>query len=208
MEIRSYFRQALIKDSFSASVCASWTRPDIEEKLVTHQLELDRNVWSPGSLVFNPPDLTGLVSERTAMEAMIVHSDNTATDMILREATAKAVRRFIASIGAKNTLIPDSTRALAGYLLGAPDYKTITWEELIALNVSFAHPLLNDVQTLASSANDLVSFYAQALPGRFPGSTNATAIQTDFIAGRHYRPGSVPHRDQCVWKSRLHRFSR
>lgn len=141
--------------------------PDIEERLVTHELELDRNVWSLGSVVFNPPDLTGLVSERTAMEAMIVHSDNTATDMILREATAQSVRRFIAAIGAKNTLIPDSTRALAGYLLGAPDYKTITWEELIALNVSFAHPPLNNVQTFASSAHDLASFYAQALPGRF-----------------------------------------
>jgi beta-lactamase class A len=140
---------------------------DIEEKLVTHELELDRNVWSLGSTVFNPPDLTGLVTERTTMEAMIVHSDNTATDMILREATAKKVRRFIAAIGAKDTLIPDSTRALAGYLFGAPDYKTISWEELIALAGSFANPPLNDVETLASSANDLVSFYARALPGRF-----------------------------------------
>jgi beta-lactamase class A len=141
--------------------------PNIEEKLVTHEIELDRNIWSPGSVVFNPPDLTGLVSERTAMEAMIVHSDNTATDMILREATAKSVRRFLAAIDAKNTRIPDSTRALAGYLFGASNYKTITWEELIALNPIFAHPLLNDEQTLASSANDLVSFYAQALSGRF-----------------------------------------
>jgi beta-lactamase class A len=69
--------------------------PRIEEKLVSHELKLDDSVWSPGSTVFNPPDLAGLVSERTAMEAMITHSDNTATDMILKEATPKKVRRFL-----------------------------------------------------------------------------------------------------------------
>jgi beta-lactamase class A len=142
--------------------------PRIEEKLVSHELKLDDSVWSPGSTVFNPPDLAGLVSERTAMEAMITHSDNTATDMILREATPKKVRRFLAAIGAKRTDIPDSTRALAGYLFGAPNYLTITWEELLAAaNGPPVHPLLNDVETLAASANDLVSFYARALQGEF-----------------------------------------
>jgi hypothetical protein len=56
---------------------------------------------------------------------MITHSDNTATDMILNEATPKKVRRFLAAIGATRTDIPDSTRALAGYLFG-PSYLTIT----------------------------------------------------------------------------------
>ena len=46
------------------------------------------------------------------MEAMVVHSDNTATDMVLKETGADAVRRFIASIGLKKTMIPDSTRIL------------------------------------------------------------------------------------------------
>jgi beta-lactamase class A len=142
--------------------------PRVEEKLVDHELKLDDSVWSPGSFVFNPPSLSGLVNERTAMEAMITHSDNTATDMILKEATPAKVRRFIAAIGAKRTLIPDSTRALAAYLFGAPNYLTITWEELLAIaNNGFANPLLNDVETLASSANDLVAFYARALQGEF-----------------------------------------
>jgi beta-lactamase class A len=102
------------------------------------------------------------------MEAMITHSDNTATDMVLKEAGADNVRRFIASIGLKSTMIPDSTRVLAGYLLGAPNYKTITWDELLSLaGRPFAYPALNDVETLASSAGDLVSFYARALQGRF-----------------------------------------
>ena len=35
--------------------------------------------------MFNPPNLSGLVSQRTALEAMIMHSDNTATDMSMKQ---------------------------------------------------------------------------------------------------------------------------
>jgi len=142
--------------------------PHVEEKLVNHVLNLDDSIWSLGSTVFNPPHLSGLISERTAMEAMTTHSDNTATDMVLKEATPKKVRRFLEAIGAKRTLIPDSTRSLAAYLFGASNYLTITWDELVAIaNGPLVNPLLNDVQTFASSANDLVSFYARALQGEF-----------------------------------------
>jgi beta-lactamase class A len=140
----------------------------IETQLAEHELPLDASIWSPGSTIFNPPDLSGFVSERTAMEAMIIHSDNTATDMVLKAATPHAVRRFIRSIGLKKTMIPDSTRVFAAYLLGAPNYKTITWDELISLPPGpLAHPFLNDVQTLASSPDELVSFFSRALEGRF-----------------------------------------
>jgi beta-lactamase class A len=141
---------------------------DVAEWIADNQLALNESVWSPGSPIFNPPDLSGKVSERTAMEAMVVHSDNTATDMVLKEDGAEAVRNFIHSIGLKNSMIPDSTRAFAGYLLGAPNYKTITWEELISIPAGpLAHPFLNDVETLASSPDDLVSFFSRALQGDF-----------------------------------------
>ncbi len=143
--------------------------PTVEEKIAEHELGLNKSIWSPGSVIFNPPDLRGLVSERTAMEAMVVHSDNTATDMVLKETGADAVRRFIASIGMNKTMIPDSTRIFAAYLAGVPNYKTVTWEELSELPPpeSLAHPFLNDVETFASSSNDLVSFFSRALQGRF-----------------------------------------
>jgi beta-lactamase class A len=140
----------------------------VEKQLMDHKLKLDASVWSLGSDIFNPPDLSGLVSERTTMEAMIIHSDNTATDMIIKEAGADKVRQFIAFLGLKNTMIPDSTRALGAYLFGVPNYKTITWEELRSfVSGPFVNPPLNDVETLASSASDLVSFYARTLHGRF-----------------------------------------
>ena len=65
-------------------------------------------------------------------------------------------------------MIPDSTRSFAGYLVGAPDYKTITWDELTSIPPGpLVHPFLNDVETLASSPHDLVSFFSRALQGNF-----------------------------------------
>jgi beta-lactamase class A len=144
--------------------------PDVGQTLATTELNLDRSVWTLGSSVFNPPNLTGLVTEQTTLEAMISHSDNTGADMTLRHIGADNVRNFISSIGLQNTMIPNTTRQLIGYVFGAPNWETITWEEVVALvnsGVPLAHPLINDVQTMASSADDFVSFYSRALQGEF-----------------------------------------
>ncbi len=58
--------------------------PDIDAELEAKTLALNASVWSFGSPTFNPPNLQGIVSERTTLEAMITRSDNTATDMILK----------------------------------------------------------------------------------------------------------------------------
>lgn len=144
--------------------------PSVVQTITDRQLALDASVWSIDSQTFNPPNLSGKVSERTALEAMIMHSDNTGTDMALRLAGPANVRSFISSAGLRSSRIPDSTRIFAGYLFGAPDYKTYTWEELekaIEGNAPFVNPPLNEVETLASSADDLVSYYSRALQGQF-----------------------------------------
>jgi beta-lactamase class A len=145
--------------------------PDVVQTLEDKHLTLDSTVWSFGSPTFmpyGPPGLVGTVSERATMEAMITTSDNTATDMIFNLATADKIRKFIASAGLKQTLVPDSTRALTGYLFGAPNYKTLTFEELLeVVQGPQVHPFLNDVETLASSADDFVSYYSRALQGEF-----------------------------------------
>jgi beta-lactamase class A len=142
--------------------------PDVVQTITQQQLALDASVWALDSQTFNPPYLSGTVSERTALEAMIMHSDNTGTDMSLKLAGPDNVRRFIASAGLKNTLIPDSTRVFYGYLVGAKDYKTFTWDQVQAtLDAPIVNPPLNPVETLASSADDLVSYYARALQGEF-----------------------------------------
>ena len=142
--------------------------PDVKEFLEEQELVLDSTVWSFGSPTFTPEDISGVVSERTAAEAMITRSDNTATDMMFKVAGADNVRKFIASAGLTQTLVPDSTRAFTGYLFGAANYKNLTWEEVKQLvQGPVVHPFLNDVQTLASSADDFVSYYSRALQGKF-----------------------------------------
>jgi beta-lactamase class A len=142
--------------------------PNVVQTLKAKQLSLDASVWSLDSAMFNPPNLIGKVSQRTALEAMILHSDNTGTDMCIKEAGPEKVRALIASMGLKNTLISDSTRSLFGYLLGAKDPKAFSWEELgAAANSSIVNSPLNKVQTMASSADDLISYYSRALQGEF-----------------------------------------
>ncbi|MDE1178813.1 MAG: serine hydrolase [Edaphobacter sp.] len=142
--------------------------PDASAKIAARQLDLDASVWSLDSATFNPPNLIGKVSQRTALEAMILHSDNTGTDMCLKAAGPDKVRSFISSIGLKNTLIPDSTRVFFGYLLGAKNYETFTWDDIMAAaNAPMVNSPMNTVQTLAASADDLVSYYSRALAGKF-----------------------------------------
>lgn len=152
-------------------LCEAFRRadsPDVLTTITTQQLSLDPSVWSLDSATFNPPNLIGMVTERTAMEAMIMHSDNTGTDMMLKFTGPGNVRRFISSAGLTKTLIPDSTRAFTCYLLGLPNYLTATYLDLIAASSGpFVHPPLNPVETLASSADDMVSYYSRALQGEF-----------------------------------------
>jgi beta-lactamase class A len=142
--------------------------PDVVETIASRQLALDESVWSPDSPSFNPPHLSGMVSERTAMEAMVLHSDNTGADMLLKLVRPHNVRRFIRSIGLENTTIPDSTRELIGYLLGAPNYQKFSWQDYVdAQNSPFVNSPLNNVVTMASTADDLVSYYSRGLQGEF-----------------------------------------
>ena len=140
---------------------------DLEHVPIT----LNSTIWSPGSPTFTPPDINGVLSERTAAEAMITRSDNTATDMMFKVAGAANVRSFVAAAGLTSTLVPDSTRAFAAYLFGADDYLTIDWDDLNTLiensGGKVVRPFLNSVQTLASSPDDLVSYYSRALQGAF-----------------------------------------
>ncbi len=144
--------------------------PNVVQTLSERELALDASVWNVPVSVFNPPHLSGKISERSALEAMIMHSDNTATDMCLKQIGTDKVRAFIASAGLKNTLIPDSTRVYIGYLLNAPNYKTFSWADLMKAHdndVQLVNSPLNDKESLAASADDLISYYSRALQGEF-----------------------------------------
>ena len=142
--------------------------PTVTRTIASQQVTLDADVWSLDSAVFNPPNLIGKVSLRTAMEAMISHSDNTGTDMCLKYIGPDKVRSFVASMGLKSAVIPNSTRTFFGYLLGAKDYQTFTWEQLgAAANSPIVNKALNPTESMACSADDFVSYYSRALQGEF-----------------------------------------
>jgi beta-lactamase class A len=126
-------------------------------------------------------DLTGTTPARSILEAMITHSDNTATDIALLRVAPSRVRSFIAAARLHATLIPDSTRRFFSYNVGAPLGVDIGWSGVQQVLVS-GHSLgpprrpLNGQVTLASSANDLVSYYKRALAGKF-FTTRATLAE-------------------------------
>lgn len=129
-------------------------------------MAIDDGVRSFGSPVFL--GLGGTTTARSVLEAMITHSDNTATDAATRKVGADRVRALIAEAGLPTVRIPDSTRIFASCLFGAPPGTDIGWEGLQHADrldpATFRAPL-NEAQTLAGSARDLVSWYEQALGG-------------------------------------------
>ncbi len=84
----------------------------------SEQLAVDDSVRSLVSPVLQ--NLTGTTQARSALEAMIAHSDNTATDVAMKRVTPARVRQFISDAGLKKARIPDSTRRLFSYIAGAP----------------------------------------------------------------------------------------
>jgi beta-lactamase class A len=135
---------------------------------LAQELELNESVFSLSSSVFNPPNLTGKVTIRTTLEAMVSHSDNTAADMMLAHIGHERVQAFVDEIGLRQTRIPNSTREFIGYIFGLPDWQATTWAQLNANDPGLTpRPILNDVITMASTPDELVSFYARALQGEF-----------------------------------------
>jgi beta-lactamase class A len=176
-------RQLVIASAFRSLVLAEYLR-QVEDALgptaptplaaqigeqLQEQLTLDESVYTLGSPILNPPHVTGKITTRTAIEAMILESDDTATDMLLARVGPDRVRDLIDSLGLAQTRIPDSTRQYVGYVFGDPDWRTITWERLVPLveNTPYPpRPALNDEITMASTANELVAFYAHVLLGQ------------------------------------------
>jgi beta-lactamase class A len=133
------------------------------------QTTIDDTVRSPSSPVFL--NLTGTTPLRCVLEAMITHSDNTATDVALAAAELEHVRSLIAEAGLRATHIPNSTRRLFSYLAGAPEGVDVGWDGMKRLangpSIGTVRPALNDKETMASTAEDMVRWYQLALRGTF-----------------------------------------
>jgi beta-lactamase class A len=65
-------------------------------------------------------DLAGKTAARHVLEAMISHSDNTATTAATVKVGADRVRALIDRAGLRGIRIPDTTRIFSSYIVGAP----------------------------------------------------------------------------------------
>ena len=132
-------------------------------------LPVDDDVRSPVSPVLGA--LTGTAPAVVALEAMITHSDNTATDMAIRRVTPAAVRALIAARGLAGTRIPDSTRIMVSALAGAPPGVDLGWAGIQALDRGAPMPSprtpINEVSTMVSTGQDMVAWYDFVLAGRY-----------------------------------------
>ncbi len=155
-------------------------------------LTISEAVFTSGSSVFNPPNLTGEVTLQTTLEAMISHSDNTATEMVLNYVGADNVQAFVDSIGLTQTRIPAGTRQFIGYLLRLPDWETTTWEQSQGEALGPVPPLLNDEITMASTPSEMVSFYARALQGEFFQYAPTLAVFRAILSLADAIAGSMP----------------
>ncbi len=136
------------------------------------QLAIDDAIRSVGGGVFE--HLTGTTQARNVLEAMIAHSDNTATDVAMARIGADKVRAFIERAGLRQARIPDSTRRFFSYVAGYPPGVDMGWKGIEAM---LADKLpgpprnpINDVQTMVCPASEFVSYYKRALAGDFFGN--------------------------------------
>jgi beta-lactamase class A len=115
--------------------------------------------------------LTGTTPARSVLEAMIAHSDNTATDIALARVGVDRVRAFIAEAGLQGVLIPDSTRRLFSWLAGAAPGTDLGWTGMMqALDGKLPgtpRAPVNDQQSMIASAATFVAYYHQALTGKY-----------------------------------------
>lgn len=132
------------------------------------QVDIGPAVWSPGSPVFM--HLQGSTGARIALEAMIAHSDNTATDVAMNAVGADNVRKLIKDAGLRHTRVPDSTRKLFSYLAGAPSGTDLGWDGIRDMeNGKYPgqpRPPINDHQTMLSTADEMTRWYELVLAGR------------------------------------------
>lgn len=144
---------------------------DVErgKKSESDLLPVNNKIRSLSSPVFL--NLRGETPARSLLEAMITHSDNTATDAILKSVGPQRVRRLVRRMGLKSIMFPGSTRLLFSYLAGAPYGVDKGWRGMKAImqDKLFGFPRSpdNGRETMKGSADDFVEYYTRALSGEF-----------------------------------------
>jgi beta-lactamase class A len=157
--------------AFKTFVLATYLR-EVEAGRLSEaeQLVIDDSIRSVGGGVFE--HLSGTTEARNVLEAMIAHSDNTATDVALNRVGPDKVRAFIAEAGLHQARIPDSTRRFFSYIAGYPVGEDMGWKGIGEMQTGKTddrtpRPPINDEETMVCPAAEFVSYYKRALAGDF-----------------------------------------
>nr|WP_314075623.1 serine hydrolase [uncultured Roseococcus sp.] len=123
-------------------------------------------------------ELTGRMPARSVLEAMIAHSDNTATDIALKKIGVEAVREAIARVPLNGVRLAASTRRMFSYLAGAAPGQDLGWAGMEAVNADRlpgpARGIMGEGETMVAPASTMVAWYRHVLSGRF--FTSETAL--------------------------------
>jgi len=156
--------------AFKTFVLATYLKEVEADRLSeSEQLAIDDSVRSVGGGVFE--HLTGTTQARNVLEAMIAHSDNTATDVALLRIGADKVRAFISAAGLRQARIPDSTRRFFSYIDGYPAGEDMGWKGIEEMQAGKTQGTprdpINGDETMVCPASEFVSYYKRALAGEF-----------------------------------------
>ena len=154
---------------FKTFVLATYLQEVEADRLsLSEQLRIDDASRSTGK-VFD--HLTGTAPAGIVLEAMIAHSDNTATDVAMQRVGADKVRAFIARAGLKDARIPDSTRRYFSYVAGYDPGVDMGWQGVEAMRAEKIdkkpRDAINAETTMACPAATFVGYYKRALKGEF-----------------------------------------
>jgi beta-lactamase class A len=156
--------------AFKTFVLATYLKEVEADRLSeSEELAIDDSVRSVGGGVFE--HLTGTTSAQIVLEAMIAHSDNTATDVALLRLGPDKVRAFIREAGLHQARIPDSTRRFFSYIDGYPPGQDMGWKGIEEMQAGKTQGTprdpINGEETMVCPASEFVSYYKRALAGEF-----------------------------------------
>lgn len=194
---------------FKTFVLATYLQEVEADRLTeTEQLDIDDSVRSVGGAVFD--FLTGTTAARNVLDAMIAHSDNTATDVAMARVGVDKVRAFIKSADLRDTRIPDSTRRFFSYISGYPPGEDMGWKGLVDLEAGKTpgpgRPAVNDVQTMVCPASQFVSYYKRARRRLLQEAGDAYRVQAHPGHGRRHRGRAAEY--ARLPQGRQHRLER
>lgn len=157
-------------------------------------LAVGDDVRSPSSSVLG--GLTGTMPARSVLEAMISHSDNTATDMAMKRVGIEAVRAVTARAGLRGVVVPASTRRMISYLAGAAPGVDLGWSGMQAVLADQLpgppRPVMNETESMIASASALVDWYRDVLAGRLFAQPETLAEFRRISATANALPSIVP----------------